>query len=349
MEFSRELLFFFSALGAFNGLLLGSYLLFIYQPRKLTNAFLGSMILMLSIRVGKSVFFYFNPDLALTYLQIGLTACFFVGPFLYLYCRSFKIDTAMLRKESRMHLGLLIPIILGVGMLYPMAYFDHLWRPYIIQGIYLQWLIYTLASAWVVQDSFLRVFVKRQESKPIDIWLVSLVIGNALLVAIYAFMDFTYYLGGALCFSFVLYLLVLFLFFSKKNRQFFHENHKYQDRPIAPEVAHDLGLRLQRIMEEEKLFRDPNLKIGQLAKRLKISSHLLSQFINENFGKNFSALVNEHRIKDACAMIKTDSNLTLEAIGYECGFNSRSTFYAAFRKAIGTTPAKYRAAEATPS
>ena len=43
---------------------------------------------MLSIRVGKSVFFHFNHDLSFNYLQFGLTACLFIGPFLYLYIHS---------------------------------------------------------------------------------------------------------------------------------------------------------------------------------------------------------------------------------------------------------------------
>ncbi len=84
MELSRELLFFFSALGAFNGIVLGLYFLFFAKPKHISNSFFGAFLLMLSIRVGKSVFFHFNTDLSFHYLQLGLTACFFIGPFFVL-------------------------------------------------------------------------------------------------------------------------------------------------------------------------------------------------------------------------------------------------------------------------
>ncbi len=61
MEFSAQLLFFFSALGAFNGFLLAVYFLFFAKPKNLINRMLGMLILMLSIRVGKSVFFLVQP------------------------------------------------------------------------------------------------------------------------------------------------------------------------------------------------------------------------------------------------------------------------------------------------
>lgn len=99
MEVSRELLFFFSALGAFNGLLMALYFIFIAKPKHISNVFLGLFLLMLSIRIGKSVFFYFNPDLAFSYLQFGLTGCLFIGPFLYFYVKSVvsKTDTSVVK------------------------------------------------------------------------------------------------------------------------------------------------------------------------------------------------------------------------------------------------------------
>ncbi|MEM9858038.1 MAG: AraC family transcriptional regulator, partial [Bacteroidota bacterium] len=80
MELSRELLFFFSALGAFNGLVIGLYFLLVAKPRAASNYFLGLLLLALSIRIGKSVIYYFNPDLAGIYLQLGISGCLFIGP-----------------------------------------------------------------------------------------------------------------------------------------------------------------------------------------------------------------------------------------------------------------------------
>lgn len=76
MDSSKELLFFFSALGAFNGIVLSIYFFFFTKKKFLTNYFLGGLLFALSIRIAKSVFVYFNPTLPKMYLQIGLTVCF---------------------------------------------------------------------------------------------------------------------------------------------------------------------------------------------------------------------------------------------------------------------------------
>ena len=57
---------------------------------------------------------------------------------------------------------------------------------------------------------------------------------------------------------------------------------------------------------------------------------------------NFTIFVNEYRINQAKELIVTDKHLKLESIGYACGFNSKSTFYSAFKKITGMTPAQFK-------
>ena len=80
MEINQQLLFFFSGLGAFNGLLLSGYFFFYRRPKKLSNTFLGILLLALSLRTGKSVLLNFNPEISKIILQIGLTGMFFYWP-----------------------------------------------------------------------------------------------------------------------------------------------------------------------------------------------------------------------------------------------------------------------------
>ena len=61
----NQLLFFFSALGAFNGFLLALYVAFHAKKKIFANYFLALLLLVLSIRIIKSVFFYFNPQLSI--------------------------------------------------------------------------------------------------------------------------------------------------------------------------------------------------------------------------------------------------------------------------------------------
>ncbi|MBL7757174.1 MAG: AraC family transcriptional regulator, partial [Chitinophagaceae bacterium] len=55
----------------------------------------------------------------------------------------------------------------------------------------------------------------------------------------------------------------------------------------------------------------------------------------------FTLFVNEYRIDAACRMLSQPTNFTIEAVGDEVGFNSKSTFFAAFKKIKGLTPNAY--------
>lgn len=345
MEFSRELLFFFSALGAFNGLVLSLYFLFFAKPKHISNKFLGIFLFMLSIRIGKSVFFYFNPELSFHYLQFGLTACFFVGPFLYFYVKSVSEPESNIYQTWKHHIAILVPIALIIGYLYPFKTNVELWRPYIIKTIYIQWFVYILASIYVVIPRIKRLFFSDEKINKLDIWICSMLIGNLALVASYYFTSFINYISGALTFSFLLYLLILFLLFGKnRNLVLGQKKNKYVDKKIHDKQASDLIKRLGNIMATEELYKDANLKSSDVAKKIQVTTHQFSQLLNDNLGKNFSQFINEYRINAATKMLASDDKLTLEAIGYECGFNSKSTFYTSFKKLTGKTPSQFRTA-----
>ncbi|MEM6699288.1 MAG: helix-turn-helix domain-containing protein, partial [Bacteroidota bacterium] len=57
--------------------------------------------------------------------------------------------------------------------------------------------------------------------------------------------------------------------------------------------------------------------------------------------KTFSLYINEYRIKAACELLRTHHQFTLEGIGYEVGFRSKSNFYASFKKLKGCTPSQF--------
>jgi AraC-like DNA-binding protein len=141
----------------------------------------------------------------------------------------------------------------------------------------------------------------------------------------------------------VFYLLVLFWVFKrKKNTLFFEEDIKYKDKKIADETADSIQTQLKVIFEEEKQFKNSDLKLQDVAKQLQISTHNLSQYLNDNLGKSFSVFINEYRIEAAKELLITKKEFTIEAIGYECGFNSKSTFFTAFKNITKTTPATYK-------
>lgn len=98
------------------------------------------------------------------------------------------------------------------------------------------------------------------------------------------------------------------------------------------------------LMEVEKLYRDPNLKLTVIAEKINISSNYLSQLINTISDYNFSDFINSYRVKDAQQKLTNPAfkKYTILSIGLESGFNSKSAFYAAFRKHTGISPTAYK-------
>jgi len=95
---------------------------------------------------------------------------------------------------------------------------------------------------------------------------------------------------------------------------------------------------------DHKKFLDPYLSLESLAKELKVCSGYLSLLINTYSGKNFSDYINEFRIDQVKKLIIDNEyvNYTIESIGLESGFNSKSTFYSAFKKFTGQSPRQFR-------
>lgn len=108
--------------------------------------------------------------------------------------------------------------------------------------------------------------------------------------------------------------------------------------------SNDYSTSLRRLMEEDGLYRDPDLGRLVVAERLGISEGYLSQVMSAQVGEPFSDYVNAYRIEEAKRLLTAPEfdPYSLEAIGLEAGFKSRSAFYTGFKKATGMTPGQYR-------
>lgn len=108
--------------------------------------------------------------------------------------------------------------------------------------------------------------------------------------------------------------------------------------------SRELEEHLLNSMTSAKLFLQSDLSIYEVAKQIDSSTRKVSNCINENFGYNFSEWVNRFRVDEVKMRFEERSSnyLTIEAIGQESGFKSRSAMYSAFSKFTGQSPAKFR-------
>lgn len=342
MNLDNNLLFFFSALGAFNSFVLSIYFLVFKKAKLSSDYFLGALLAVLSIRVWKSIFFYFNPNLSKTYLQIGLSACLFIGPFMYFFLWTKLVNNRKYKKRFNLQLFILFLLVFIIGILYPYETNPDLWGTLFYKVINYLWLFYILISITLIKPIFSKRIRLNKSLDYDEVFTLSVFLGVFLIWLSYFVASYTSYIMGALTFSFSIYLTMLVIFFKrKKTIDFPDKKEKYANNKIDPKNAGELLLKIDQAVLEKKLYKNPNLTLTILAKEINIRPHLVSQLLNDNLNKNFSSFINEYRINEAKRIMISEGNLKIEVIAEICGFNSNSAFYSAFKKFTNTTPSKF--------
>ena len=341
MEVSKYLLFFFSAIGAFNGILLSLYFLFLKRLQNNSHYFLAGLLLALSIRIVKSVFFFFNPDLSKDFLQLGLSACFMIGPFLLAYVLSTLNDSKRVFYISVTGLISLILLIGVVGYLYPYSSRPDLWGGAFYKGINYIWMLFVVLSMNIAQASIRKLWRQKGKLSYSEIVMLNVLIGSFIVWVAYFFSSYTSYIVGAISFTFVLYLSIFLLYFQRKaSKEKKNNKSRYTNKIDTEEVA-ELVKKMKALIEQEAIYKDPNITLPEFSKKLHERPHLISQVLNDNLKINFTNFINLYRIEEAKKLLLKQKNLKVEVISEMCGFNSTSAFYTAFKKVTNTTPSKF--------
>ncbi len=104
----------------------------------------------------------------------------------------------------------------------------------------------------------------------------------------------------------------------------------------------NLEKNLEIVMEEEKLYCDEDLNLPRLSEVLEVTTHQLSQYLNDHYNMNYNCYINNFRISDAKKLLIEEPDRSTLSIAYAVGFNSYSVFYTAFKKQALLSPAQFR-------
>lgn len=110
--------------------------------------------------------------------------------------------------------------------------------------------------------------------------------------------------------------------------------------PIDSEIC----VTIQNEMESKAYYLNQNLTIHDFAREIQISARTISSCINQSTGLNFNEWVNNFRVEKALGLLKgqDSSHLSIEGIGSDSGFRSRSAMYKAFKRKLGLSPGHFR-------
>ena len=288
------------------------------------------------------------------------------NPALYLYTRSLTDKTFHLRWDHLLHL---LPYIAFEGTAYLLgerralsAFFepnDTLWfRILFIIAAVSSWAAYPTLSILAVHRhrmNLMHEFSTIESYKRIG-WLLFVLIFysiywvGSLSIGIYNY--FSHEMGLIPVFNYTVLLTLTYImsFYGLKQERIFKEetengSEKYKRSRLREDYKQRVKTRLLDLFQSEKPYLNPDLTIGDTAARLKVPRHVLTEVLNTSLEKNFYQFVNEYRVEAVKKMLRSPKyrNLSIEAIGFECGFNSKSTFFSVFKNLTGTTPASYQA------
>ncbi|MGO4670191.1 helix-turn-helix domain-containing protein [Bosea sp. 2RAB26] len=126
--------------------------------------------------------------------------------------------------------------------------------------------------------------------------------------------------------------------------------HQPNEAASASPTEEDVGIMamVETAMRQKTIYRDPDLTLNRLARRLGLPSRSVSNAINRTLGRNVPQLVNEYRVREAMRLLG-ETDLPVTGVMFECGFQTKSNFNREFARVTGTTPSEYRRAGGAPA
>ena len=309
------------------------------------------IILILGVEVGYGWLYFSESIYNLPHLiRLNTPLVFLIGPAFFLNVKGTRLKGLAFQKLDFFHLIPSLLCILYFGGFYfkeaqeKLIYFNELrssqgFDSYVIGGARrIQQGTYLLLIAHQLK---LIKGLLRQEK--INVIILSSGFFGIWLLDIYRYFVRFDWSTGILDMWVISAFLLLILFIELRYRSDTKSYSKYATSGLKlgnDEVAKNIISSL----ETHKKFLNPKFKLAELAKDVSMHPNHVSQAISTSLKSNFNDLINSYRTDEAKKLLSEISNnhFTLEAIGQMAGFNSSTTFNAAFKKFSGITPREFK-------
>lgn len=321
-----EIQFFFCALGAFASLCFGLYL--IISKSKKHTSLIGWIILLVGLRVSISCLYFFSFNFSMTLVQLGLIAHLFSALLLLVYFKDYWLETKNKIPIVFFFAAILLFCIVFSFEKYPLIW-DHTIR-YIIHLVVGICLLFS--TILLLKNKNLYQALKSQDGL--------IVVFYSLYCLVFGISLFTNYSLGPLLYSILTFVFLTILIFQIKTKSI--PTKKYSNKKISESAIEHIEEGLKVHLIEKKKFVNPKLKISDVASVLGITIHELSEYLNDIQKISYPNYIKQLRVEEAKRLLVMDSNLSVEGVGFEAGFNSRSSFFSTFKKVTDVTPTAYK-------
>lgn len=359
MQFEISLIQLVTICAVLNGFVF-AFLLFEKRENKQANRFLSLMILSMCLTLtplvlNKSVW---NTYQWLAWLPFSLS--YWVGPSFYFYIKTLT-EGHRFRKKDLWHFT---PIVLNyLHSTYhaalvnanPWPWFHHV-AELLESAAILSIVIYLIMSFKLIKPYRKSLLDTVSNTERIDLKWVSHIIyiigGVCLLLALYLIAGtFT---GGRYtleewddprAFLLLVYAGILYWISISGFRQ--AQIHRIPVLEIEGEEVEkpsDFVEKLDEIIRNQKLYKNPELSLTELSRAADISERAISNTINQELHKNFYQLINEYRVEEIKGLLQDPSNdhLKILSLAIDAGFNSKASFNRVFKQLTGQTPKEFK-------
>lgn len=291
------------------------------------------------------------------------------GPLLYLYVAEI---TNQLPKQNWKHFLHFVPLSIGYLFLIPFFFLSALQKIAFYQNgfegyerfmqfglllISLSGVVYLIWSVVLLIKHKKNIEHKFSDLESINLnWLQFIIIGFAIIWGIVITINKDEYI-----FAGVALFVILIGYLGLQQKAIFQNVHfvtkspsesvdnnttekpKYEKSGLNKQLAEKTHKRLLHLFQNEHYYTRSQFSIQELAAELEIQPNYLSQIINQREGQNFYDFVNTYRLEAFKKMVEKGrhNQLTLLALAYECGFNSKSSFNRYFKNQMGQTPSEF--------
>lgn len=321
--------------GVLQSLFLCIYIFYSRNIKLEERLLLGLLLLAITLRLVKSIGWFFFGINDSAFLNVGFAAHGFIGPILVLYF----LQKASIRIRPLSMLLILLPAF-GLVAVTPFVTLSNFWYVGGYEG-----LLYATAAhlGW---SGYLLWLIFKQK-KIYFPWYRNLFIG-VLLFCISYFTNYIFglnpYITGPVVYSLSIYLISFVLFSNQEIFTPVGDKKKYKNINLSQDQIDKHHQRVTDVMLDQQPYLDSEFSLTELSQLTTIPKHLLSRFFSASLKQSFTDYTNSYRIEKAKELLLDPNyaNHKIAFIAYECGFNSLSSFNSAFKKLSGMSPSEFR-------